>query len=134
MRIRTLAGALAMSGLVALQAPAAVEAAHRHSRSCGHDRGYSPRSYRSSRYSYDRGRSYRSYSYRPPYRSYGYRSYRYRPYRPYAYSPYAYAPYAYSGYGYDPYSYDGYYPPPRRGHYHGRLFCLRPHFSIHIGF
>jgi hypothetical protein len=125
--MRTLAGAVAISSVLALSAPAA-EAAHRHSRSCGHDRGYSSRSYRAPRYSSHRGRSYRSYrSYRP---------YAYRPYRvaPYRYSPYAYAPYGYGAYAYDPYYYDGYYPRVRRGHYHGRLFCLRPHLSIHIGF
>ena len=131
MRMRTLAGAVAMSGVLALSVPAA-EAAHRHSRSCGHDRGYSSRSYRAPRYSSGyRAKNYRSYrSYRSyrPYRSYGYRSYGYAPYR------YAYDPYLYAGYGYDPYYDDGYYPPVRRGHYHRGLFCLRPHLSIRIGF
>ena len=121
MRIPTVAGALAISGAVVLSAPAGLEAAHRHSRSCGHDRGYSSRSYRPY--------SYRPYSYRPypvPYPV---------PYpAPYAYSPYVYVPPAYSAYGYDPYYYDRYYPPPRRGHHHGRRFCVRPHLSIHIGF
>jgi hypothetical protein len=52
-----------------------------------------------------------------------------------------YDPYYYD-YGYDPY-YDDYGygydngPYPRYGsrvHYHGRLFCVRPHLSVHIGF
>jgi hypothetical protein len=133
MRMRTLAGAAAISGLFALSVPAA-EAAHRHSRSCGHDRGYSSRSYRAPRYSSGhRAKSYRSYrSYRPS-RSYSYRPYRYTPYR---YTPYRYAydPYPYRAYAYDPYYDDGYYPPVRRGHYHRGLFCVRPHLSIRIGF
>jgi hypothetical protein len=129
MRMRTLAGALAISGVFALSVPAA-EAAHRHSRSCGHDRGYSSRSYRGPRYSSGyRAKSYRSYR---PYRSYGYRPYGYAPYR-YAPPRYAYDPYLYGAYAYDPYGYDGYYPV-RRGHYHRGLFCLRPHLSIRIGF
>ena len=131
MRIRTLAGALAVSGLVAVSLPAEAEAAHRHSRSCGHD-GYRSRSYRSSRYA-----PRYSYGYRG--RSYG-RSYyapRYYSYRPYRYTRYAYDPYYYDAYGYDgPYAYNGPYPAyrPVRGHYHGRAWCLRPHLSIHIGF
>jgi len=174
MRIRTLAGALAMSGLVAVSVPADAEAAERRSGSRGRDRGDSSRSYRSSgpqrsSRSYvnrDRGynssrsyRSFRSYgdrdrgyrssrSYRSydRYRSYAPRAY-YRPYRPYRYTRYAYDPYYY-GYAYDPYAYepygygyDGYgydngpYPRYRsRVHYHGRLFCVRPHLSVHIGF
>jgi len=161
MRIRALAGALALSGLVGVSLPSDAEAAERRSRSRGHDRGYSSRSYRAPRSSYghrDRGNTYRSYdrSRSSPRRSYGYRpsrSYRaYRSYRPYRYVPYAYDPYyAYGydsyyydepyGYDYDPYGYDRYgyngpYPRYRSGraHYHGRLFCVRPHLSIHVGF
>lgn len=144
MRIRTLAGALAVSGLVAASLPVEAEAAHRHSRSCGHG-GYSSRGYRSSRHDGYRDRGYRSYG-----RSYS-RYYAPRSYAPRYYTPrYYYRPYAYSRYAYDPY-YDpyfdryGYYGPyadngpypayrPVRGHYHGRLWCLRPHLSIHIGF
>jgi hypothetical protein len=168
MRIRALAGALALSGLVGVSLPPDAEAAERSSRSRGHDRGYSSRSYRAPRSSsgrrdrsytnrsYDRSRysPRRSYGYRP-YRSYGYRPYRsygYRPYRSYRYVPYAYDPYyAYAydsyyyddpyGYGDDPYGddrygYNGPYPRYRSGraHYHGRLFCVRPHVSIRIGF
>lgn len=148
MRIRTLAGALAMSGLVAVSVPADAEAAHRHSASCGHERGYSSRSYRSSRSYVNRDRGYnsyrssRSYGYRDrgynSYRSYDrYRSYSPRRsygYRPYRYTRYAYDPYDY-GNGYDPYAYNGPYPRYRsRAHYHGRLFCVRPHLSLHIGF
>jgi hypothetical protein len=173
MRIRTLAGALAMSGVVAASLPA--DAAPRHSRSGGHDRGYasrsysgrsyssrsyaprsyssrsySGRSYSSRSYSYgyrDRGRSYRSYGGYRTYRSYRPRiSFSVRPYlysryayNPYVYDDYAYDPYGYGyepyAYGYDPYAYNGPYPRYRsRGHYHGRLFCVRPHLSVHIGF
>ena len=123
MRIRNLAGTLAMSGLVALSVPAEAEAAHRHSRSCGHDRGYSSRSYRAPRYSSGyRGRGYSSHR---SYRSYDrYRSYSYRPYRSYSHRPYSY------GYGYG----GRYSPRYGRAHYHGRSFCLRPHVSIRIGF
>lgn len=169
MRIRTLAGALAISGLVAASVPADAEA-QRHS-ARDRDRGYSSRSYRSSGpqrssrshvnrdRAYNSSRSSRSYGYRDrgysSYRSYNrYRSYAprrsyYRPhsyYRPYrytrAYAPYyygyAYDPYAYDSYGYEPYGYgydNGPYPRYRsRAHYHGRLFCVRPHLSVHIGF
>jgi hypothetical protein len=151
--MRTLAGALALSGLVGVSLPSDAEAAQRRSRSRGHDRGYSSRSYRAPRSSYghrDRGYTYRSYDrYRySPRRSYGYRSY--RSYRPYVYLPYAYDPYYAYGYdsyyyddpygydpnGYDRYGYNGPYPRYRSGraHYHGRLFCVRPHLSIRIGF
>jgi hypothetical protein len=156
MRIRALAGALALSGLVGASLPPDAEAAERRARSRGHDRGYSSRSYRAPRSSY--GQRNRSYTYRSSdrsrdssRRSYGYRpsrSYSYRPFRSYSYVPYAYDPYyAYDSYyydepyGYDPYGYDSYgyngpYPPYRSGraHYHGRLFCIRPHVSIRIGF
>jgi hypothetical protein len=165
MRIRALAGALALSGLVGVALPPDAEAAERRSRSRGHDRGYSSRSYRAPRSSGHRDRSYtyrssdrsryssrRSYGYRPsrsysyrPYRSYNHRPYRsYRSYRylPYLYDPYyayGYDPYYYDGYdpyGYDSYGYNGPYPRYRSGraHYHGRLFCIRPHVSIRIGF
>lgn len=154
MRIRALAGAVALSGLVGVSGPPDADAAERRSRSRGHDRGYSSRSYRAPRPSYghrDRSYSYRSYDrsryssrrsygYRP-YRSYGYRPYRTYRYVPYAYDPYyayGYDPYVYEpyGYGYDPYGYNGPYPRYRSGraHYHGRLFCVRPHLSVHIGF
>ena len=136
MRIRTLAGALAVSGLVAASLPAEAEAAHRHSRSCGHGGGYSSRSYRSPRHSYgyrDWGRSYSRY-YAPRYYSPRYS------YRPYRYTRYGYDPYYYGGYDpygyYGRYAYNGPYPAygPVRGHYHGRAWCVRPHLSIHIGF
>jgi hypothetical protein len=136
MRIRTLAGTLAVSGLLAASLPAPAEAAHRHSRSCGHG-GYSSRSYRADR----SHRSYRaprySYGYRDRYygRSYYAPRYRYRPYRYTRYVPY-YEPY-YEPYGYyGPYAYNGPYPAyrPVRGHYHGRAWCVRPHVSVHIGF
>ena len=128
MRMRTLAGALAVSGLMAASLPAEAEAAHRHSRSCGHG-GYSSRSYRSPRHSYGYRDRYYGRSYSAP-RYYGYRPYRYTRYVPY-YDPY-YEPYGYRG----PYAYNGPYPAyrPVRGHYHGRAWCVRPHVSIHIGF
>jgi len=145
MRIKTLAGALALSALVGVSLPSAAEAAHPRSRSRGHDRGYSSRSYRAPRQSYgyrDRGHTYRSYDrYRySPRRSYGYRPYRYLPYVYDPYYAYGYDTYYYDDpYGYDPYDrygYNGPYPRYRsaRAHYHGRLFCVRPHLSIHVGF
>ena len=130
MRIRTLAGALAVSGLVAASLPAEAQADHRHSRSCGHGGYYSSRSYRAPRYAYGhRGRSHWRH-YQP----------RYYSYRPYGYARYGYDPYYYDRYDrygyYGPYAYNGPYPAyrPVRGHYHGRLWCVRPHLSIHIGF
>jgi hypothetical protein len=131
MTIRTLAGALAVSGLMAASLPAEAEAAHRHSRSCGHA-GYSSRSYRSPRYSH----GYRDRSYRRPYGAPRYYGRFHAVPRYYAYRPYRYDPY-YDAYGYyGPYAYNGPYPAYRaaRGHYHGRAWCVRPHLSIHLGF
>ena len=145
MRIRGLVGALVVSALVGVSLPSEAEAARRHRSSRDH-RGYSSRSYRADRHSYgyrSRGytyRSYRSYDryrYRPRlsfrYRPYRYVPYVYDPYYAYGYDPYYYEPY---DYGYDPYGYNGPYPRYRsaRAHYHGRLFCVRPHLSVHVGF
>src|SRR5688572_27997702 len=82
MRLRSLVGALALSAAVPLLAPTQAEAAHRHSRSCGH------RSYDSYR-SYDRGYYNDGYRYRGGSRRY--RGYDYG-YRPYARSRYYYSP------------------------------------------
>ena len=128
---RTLLGVAAM-GLALAVAPDPAEAAHRHSRSCGHrysDSRHRYDGYRSSRYRAPRPPAY-VYGYDPYYSDYGYYGSRYA--GPYSYDPYAYGysrPYRYSRYGYSrPYYRDSGY------HYHGRNRCSRPHFSIHIGF
>jgi hypothetical protein len=114
---RLLLGLSAAGLMMALSSPPSAEAAHRHSRSCGHR-------YYDSRYGsrYDHGRSYgRSYgyAYSSP-RYYGYDPYAYGPYYSSRYSPY-YGPY-YSPYVYKPYR----YKPYRR--------YRRPHVSIHLDF
>ena len=123
MRLRTLAGALALGlGAVAL-VPATVQAQDRgrdHRRGSRvevvqgsrYDRSRGARSYREDRsyrdnrsYSYRDGRSdrsYRSYSYGRSYRSLSYA-------RPYRYRSYSYAYPYYNGYGYDGYYNDAYY-------------------------
>jgi hypothetical protein len=148
MKLRVLAGALALSlGATAL-APAVAEANDRDrgwrdrrrggrvavTRSYRHDR---PRAYRSSR-SY---RSYRSYGYVRPYgySTYGYRSYGYsRPYR--YYDDYYYDDY-YGGY-YDSYRYRPrvvVLPSYRYRAYRGYRPSLGvrvggPHFGVWLGF
>ena len=109
MRIRSLVGALALSAALPLALPTEAQAAHRHSRSCGH-------------------RYYDSYSY-SPYRSYGYYDgYRgSRGYRGYDYG--------YRTYGYRPYYRTRYYaPPPGYYYYRAPRYYRRPHFSIHLDF
>jgi hypothetical protein len=104
MTLKTLPAVLALGLGLAVLAPGAAEASHRHSRSCGHhDYGY--RSHHDGYRSYGyRGSSYR---YAPRYGSRGY----YRPY--YRTTRYYYAP-------------PPYYYYPRR--------YYRPGLSIHLGF
>jgi hypothetical protein len=113
MRIRSLVGALALSAALPLALPSEAQAAHRHSRSCGH------------RYSsYD---SYRDYGYR----DYGYRDHRYRDR---GYSNYGYRGYS-RGYSYRPYYRSRYYYAPPPGYYYrAPRYYRRPHFSIHLDF
>jgi len=116
--IRKISVALALTLGMAAALPAAAEAGHRHSRSCGHRSGYYGSGYGSGYYGSGYYDNY-SYGY-PSYRSY---EYRYRP-RPYYYSYY------------DPYP--RYYYAPRRSygyvHYHSGRRCSRPHVSISFGF
>jgi len=148
MTIRKTLGALLVGSMLVAVMPPATEAAHRHSRGCGHtvrSRSYSSYSYRPS-YSYyggsyyDRSRYYDDVDYDAPYvarhgsgraryydddygyRDYGYRDYGYRGYSRPSYSPRYYGSRRVVGY-----------------HYHGRTRCYsshRPHvhFSIHLGF
>lgn len=91
MTLKTLPAVLALGLGLAVLAPGAAEASHRHSRSCGHhDYGYR------SHYDGYRGSSYR---YTPRYYSRGY-------YRPYCRTRYYYAP-------------PPYYYHPRRYYRHG---------------
>ena len=138
MKLRVLAGALALGLGASALAPVAARADDRY-------RGQSYRSYRSDR-SYHSG-SYRSGSYRS-YRPYRYSSYAYRPaYRGYRYygAPYHAAPYypayAYGGY-YGPYAPYGYgpgvvaYPSYRYGGYRPLVGVSvgGPHFGVWLGF
>ena len=128
MRSWIAAGMLALVLATFLAVPA--EAAHRHSRTCGHrysySSGYSDRhAYRSNRYAYRSNRNAYGYSdrYRYPAYDYGYR-YRYNSV-PYGY----YAPYRYGApyvlYAPPPPAYGYYYAPYRRH--------VRPRVSVTLG-
>jgi hypothetical protein len=131
MKLRVLAGALALGLGASALAPVAARA---------DDRSRSYRSYRSDSYRYDRsyrsGRSYhsngayRSASYHA-YRPYRYNSYYRSGYRGYAYyDPYYYGAYAYGGY------YGGYYPgyvPPVAVVPSYRYRGYRPLLGVHVG-
>jgi hypothetical protein len=111
---RLLLGVSTAGLLLALAAPPSAEAAHRHSRSCGH------------RYSYGRVSPGYRYGY-GPYVTPGYYGYPYA--GPGYYAP-RYDPYYYSSryyYGYSPYRYRRYAPYKR--YYRGR-----PRISIHLDF
>ena len=114
MTLRKLTAAAVFTIAAGLALPAAAEAGHRHSRSCGHRSSY-------DRHSYDR-HSYRG-GYRPAYRSvprYSYDPYRYGYYDAYPYSGSYYRPYRYAR----PYR----YPAPIY------RYRSRPHVSIHLDF
>lgn len=114
---RLLLGASAAGLMLALAAPPSAEAAHRHSRSCGHRYSYG---YVSPGYRYGYGYA--------PYTAPGY-DYGYSYGRP-GYYGYRYDPYYYSGRSYySPYSYRRYAPYPRY-YYRSR----RPRISIHLDF
>lgn len=110
MTLRKLTAAAAFTIAAGLALPAAAEAGHRHSRSCGH------RYYDSGRYD-----SYRYDRYRPVYRSYD----------PYYDSGYRYGYYdAYPRTYYRPYRYSRPYRYPAPIYrYHSR-----PRVSIHLDF
>ena len=153
MTIRKTLGALLVGLTLVAVMPSVTEAAHRHSRGCGHtvrSRSYSSYSYRPS-YSYygssyyDRSRYYDDVDYDAPYvaRHGSGRSRYYDDEDRYGY--YDYRDYGYRDYGYRGYSRSSYSPRyygSRRAvgyHYHGRTRCYsshRPHvhFSIHLGF
>jgi hypothetical protein len=120
MRSWIAAGTLALVLAVGLALPA--EAAHRHSRTCGH--GYSSSYGYSGSYRYS-GRSAYAYSNRYRYPTYDY-GYRYR---------YDSVPYGY----YSPYSYGAPYvlyepPPPAYGYYYAPYRRrVRPHVSVTLG-
>jgi hypothetical protein len=139
MTIRRTLGALLVGLVLVAAVPSVSEAAHRHSRGCGHHVG---KAYYD--YSYDRDRYYDDVDYDAPYvarhgsgrsryddygyRDYGYRDYGYRGYSRPSYSSRYYSP--------------RYYDSRRSGfHYHGRSRsrCYRSHrphihFGIHFGF
>jgi hypothetical protein len=139
MKLRVLAGALALGLGASALAPVAAHADdHRGDRGRSYHSYHSDRSYRSDR-AYRSDRSYRSYrSYRP----YRYNNYSYRSgSRGYAYyDPYYYGDYAYGGY------YGGYYPgyvpravvvPSYRYRGYRPLLGVRvggPHFGVWLGF
>ena len=107
MKIRTLA-MIGTLGLAALALPAAAEAEHHHSRSCGHRNGYYSR--------------YDNRGYRPYHRGYahGYYGYYGAPYV-YAYPPaYAYSPAPV------------YAPYPR--YYYAPRYHRGTHVSVSLGF
>lgn len=110
MTLRKLTAAAAFTIAAGLALPAAAEAGHRHSRSCGHRSSYDR--YDRYDYSYDR--------YRPVYRS----SPRY-----YSYDPYYYQPYGYYR-DYRPYRYVRPYRYPAPIY----RYRSRPHVSIHLDF
>jgi hypothetical protein len=123
MRLRTLAGALALGlGAMALVPATTVQAQERDRaqrrgnrievvQGSRYDRSRGDRSYREDRWSHD-NRSYRDYrSYRDGRSDWSYRSYSYgRPFRSLSYArPYRYRSYSYAYPYYNSYGYDGYY-------------------------
>jgi hypothetical protein len=118
MTLRKLTAAAALVVATGLALPAAAEAGHRHSRSCGHG------------YAYKHGRAYRPAPGYYGYGGYGYGGYGYGGYgyqRPYGYyRPHGYyGPYRYA----QPYGYP-IYPPPVPYYRYGS----RPHVSLHLEF
>ncbi len=129
------ASTLALVAASSLLAPAAAEAKHRHSRSCGHYDGYRGSGYgHDYRYGGDYGRRYdrhrgRGYGHYP---RYGHRYYAPR----YYYDDYGYhAPrYYYDDYyGYYP-RYRYYHEPVVALHFHSGRPCRRFHLGLHFGF
>jgi len=149
MMIPKTAGAFLLGAGLVAGMPATSDAAHRHSRSCGHRVEKSDTRYYGQRY--DRDRYYDDrVDYDAPYVAhhgsgryydddYGYRDHGYSGYRDYGYRDYRYRDNRYRRHSRSDYG-PRYYGSRRVGyHYHGRSRCYsshRPHvhFGIHLGF